>query len=69
MLEAEVECRACKATKFVPWNLRHTGRDPAASGHAQVRCALCPMGKNFTDYTGRMRGEVVPKGNPPIRWA
>ena len=64
MLEAEVRCRTCGAKKYVPWELRHTGKEPTTSGYAQVRCKPCPVGRDLTDYTGRMRGEVGSKEKP-----
>ena len=65
MHEAEVRRRTCGVKKYVPWEFRHAGKDKIASGHSQVRCISCPTGREFTDYTGRMRGEV-PVGQKPI---
>ena len=49
---AEVQCRTCKKKKFVPWDDRHSGSNPAAPHHLDVRCKPCPAGKDKTFYTG-----------------
>lgn len=63
--EGEVQCKTCKGKKWVPWDLRHAGRDPKDSNHTKVRCSPCKSGQDLTYYTGRMRGEVVPKTPAP----
>ncbi len=57
-MEAEVQCRRCKGRQWVAWAIRHDGHDPRADGHKDARCPNCGTGVDYTDYTGRMRGEV-----------
>jgi hypothetical protein len=54
-LQAEVQCRRCKQCTWVPWAIRHDGRFPSATRHADARCARCSTGMNLTEFTGRTR--------------
>ena len=65
--EAEVQCRTCKERKYVPWDLRHAGANPTDPDHPKVRCGPCKTGQDRTFYTGKMRGDIVPK-NPMHGW-
>lgn len=56
-LEAEVKCKTkgCNTVKWVRWDERHAGSDPTHANHAAVRCRPCPIGRDFTAFTGRKR--------------
>lgn len=57
--QAEVKCKRCGQTKFVPFDHRYGGMERPPKGIEQlssVRCVSCPTGADWTSYTGRQRG-------------
>lgn len=56
--EAEVECQKCKRKRWVPYLRRHEGtkkNDDNTFASINERCAVCPKGVDWTEWTGQRR--------------